>query len=178
MKKMLRDIGIVAVSLLLAGCRHLDDGQPSIITPAGLHPNYETPDSEFVPAKFSALSSEFLDEYAGQYVVVDGRYLQSSQGALIYQRSGRPYNASDMMSAMIGSSETFSARPLSIIWSQQDRELARPFVDCALTAPVKIYAYVLPANQPAQLKSRPDTKLKGFPVPVILLIKAVPGKSQ
>jgi len=168
---------VIALAVLgLVGCKVLQQPtEPRVAGSPGMPPNYETPDSQFVPADFNKLASEFLDEYVAQYVVFDGRYMFHRQGAVIYGQ-GRPYSASGMMMATIGSPGGIgsSLRNVNVLWSAEDRELGRTFLNLPLNAPVKIYAYVLPARKPALIKSRHDRYLSGFPSPVLLLIKAVP----
>lgn len=136
-------------------------------------PDYSKPDSDFEAASFNTLASEFLDEYAGKYVVFDGRYMGHSQGVLLTDSRGLPFSVSNLMSAVIGGAPD-SSRTVNVAWSMEDRELGRPFLDLQSFASVRIYAYVLPANHKAHLKSRQNQFWKGVRAPVILLIKAVP----
>ena len=48
-----------------------------------LPPDYDLPEDKYVKADYGKIASEFLDEYAGQYVVFDGCYLSHYQGAHI-----------------------------------------------------------------------------------------------
>jgi len=166
-------VGPLSLAFLLTACVGPQTGGPSAQS-SELPPNYETPETEFVQANFNTLSSEFRDEYAGRYVVIDGRFIHTYEGALITTPSGRYVNLRDMMSAMIGP-DGAGGRPLSVLWSKEDREMGRPFLNVERNGRVKIFGYVLPANRTARAKSRGDLHLKGFPVPVVLLIKAVPG---
>lgn len=169
MRTLIQTFQLSALSiLLLTGCTTPFNAPQS--TAQNLPPNFDTPDSEFVPARFNTLASEFIDEYAGQYIVVKGRFVMTAEGALVWA-SGRPYNLNEMMSAMIASSESDTTRNITVMWSQYDRELGRPFLDLPMNAPVKVYGYVLPAGHNASVKSRSDIKMRGLPVPVILLIK-------
>ena len=167
-------LGIVSCALLLIGCESPQVAQPPVAASSGLAPDYQTAESDYVSVKPASLLPEFLDDYAGKYVVFDGRFLQSAQGALIYAPGGGGFNASDMMTAIIGPPEITAPRTVSVIWSQKDRELGRPFAELSVNAPIKIYAYVLPAKQRARIKTEEAVKLRGFPIPVLLLIKAVP----
>jgi hypothetical protein len=164
------------------GCQVSMPGKPRIAGSPATPPDYNMPEAQFAHADFNKLGSEFLDEYAGQYVTFEGRYLNHAQGSIIYARSGPPQTVTDLMSAMIGApgsgGQVASPRYVTVHWSVEDRELGRPFLDPSSGAPVRIYGYVLPANTMAQIKSRRDHFLRGFPAPVVLLIKAEPFGSK
>lgn len=179
-KSKVSTLCLLLTALAFAGCEVLQTPiTPKVASTPALPPDYNLPDSQFVTAKFNTLASEFLDEYIGQYVVFDGRYLSHQQGALINTPTG-PVAASDLMSGMIGAPDTSgaAARTVTVLWNVDDRELGRPFLNLAPNAPVKIYAYVRPANRVSRMKSRQDTVLSALSVPVVLLIKAVPPGSQ
>jgi len=165
-------VGIATVMTLLAGCQmsHPSRGPRVRATPE-LPPNYYAPDEAFAPADFNTLGSEFLDEYVGQYIVFEGRYMMHYQGAIVAYES-----IADVMSATFSppDAENPSARMVSIVWSIEDRELGRPLLNLGHGALVSIHGYVLPANRQAQIKSRKDRILSGFDRPVILLIRAEP----
>jgi len=141
-------------------------------------PNYDTPDSQFVPVKVQALAPDFRDEYAGKYVVFDGAYLSRMEQALIGPPGDRPFIVSDFRTAMIGGPGMATAQPLHLIYHIDDRELGRPFVELQALNAVKIYAYVVPARTPFTTKSQPARISRGFPIPVVVLIKAVPTSAK
>jgi hypothetical protein len=170
---------ITAVALATSGCETTTGGASSAdsVTPAKrpqFTPDYDAPETQFVEADFNTLASEFIDEYANQYVIVRGRFASHHQGAMMIDRStGRPVTYRDIMSAQFHSAE-LTPRSLSVIWSEQDRELGRPFLNVKAGAPMKIYGYVLPAGRPYHIQSRKDLRFNGFPATTILLIRAVP----
>jgi len=173
---------LVLAAAALVGCEAIQT--PSGPKAAGspkMPPDYDLPESQFATAKFNTLASEFLDEYVGQYVVFEGRYMHHDQGALVWSE-GRPQALHDFMTVMIGAPATSDGiatpRTVNVLWAVDDRELGRPFLNLQLNAPLKIYAYVLPANKQARVKSRQDRFMRGFPVPVVLLVKAVSAPSQ
>jgi hypothetical protein len=168
---------LICLALLLAAAP--SDGQGLARKP-GAHerlPDYDAPDSQFVAADFNALASEFLDEHAGQYVMFEGGYVSHGRGALLEIR-GLPYAETNFMSAIISSPTTngvgAAPRTVSVLWRVEDRGLGRPFLDLQPYARLRIYAYVVPANARAYLKSRQTQFWKGVPIPVVLLIRAVP----
>lgn len=143
-------------------------------------PDYDKPASEFAAAPFETLASEFLDEHTGRYFVFDGRYMSHGHGLALIDNRGMPAGGvTNLMSAVIaGPVSSGAPRALNVVWSQEDRELGMPFLNLQPHAPVRIYAYVLPANHRAHLKSRQGRFWKGVPVPIVLLIKALPLTSQ
>ena len=142
------------------------------------HPDYEKSRAEFVEADFGVIASEFIDEYAGQYVVFEGMYMNHHEG-VVFQRgmaqAGRPVSMGDVMAAMIGGPGGMGdGRYTQIIWSTHDRELGRPFLDARpQQTPVRIYGYVLPAGEKARIKTRDDLVFERIAIPVVLLVEAV-----
>jgi hypothetical protein len=134
-------------------------------------PNFDLPDSEFAPADFAKLSSEFKDEYVGQYIVFDAQYASHEQGMLMPTPKGRPVNITDLMCVSL--MKPPSVAQVKVIWDIGDRELGRPFLNVAFSSPVRIYAYMARPNEPLRHKSRTDTYFKGFPSPTLVLVKAV-----
>lgn len=145
-----------------------ENGQPSVRAPK-YPPNYDTPEADFVPAAFGKLASEFIDEYENKYVVFECLYHSQHEGALL-TKTGSIVNYEDMRTVTV----TWDYKLLDVLWGVQDRELGRPFVDAKLNGKLKIYGYVLPAQKPWSSKTRQDIYFKGFNMPVVLLIKAIP----
>lgn len=139
----------------------------------GVHPDYNKDRDEFIDGKFAVIASEFLDEYSGQYVVFDGTYLGHHDNVII-QRGREPVVLGDVMSANIASGTGMSASPqvAQVIWHIDDRDLGRPFLGAGSQAPVRIYAYVLPAGDRAQLEGR-NASWGNVRIPLILLVEAV-----
>lgn len=164
------------IATMISGCQLATSlGTPRVAGSPSMPPDYNMAEGQFSSADFNKLGSEFMDEYVGQYVVFEGSYFNHKQGAIITSRSG-PRSAPDMMSATIGApfrnGSLASPRTVTVHWAVDDRELGRPFLDIPQGAPVKIYGYVLPAQTMAQLESRRDKMMGGFPAPLVLLIKA------
>jgi hypothetical protein len=165
----------VILTLLLTACQFANIGGPRVAGSPQTPPDYDMPESQFSNAQINKLSSEFLDEYAGQYVVFEGRYLTHAQGAQVASPKSGVELHPDLMFAMIGSPAGMtSPRSAVVYWMVDDRELGRPFLNLAQGAGVRIYGYVLPANKMAKVKSRNDRFMRGFPSPIILLVKAEP----
>lgn len=178
-----KSIGILvmftALVILLTGCQTSLGDLAGSISPAPqtrFVPDYDAPDDQFVEADFNTVASEFIDEYAGQYVIIRGRYLSHQQNVMVTHRNtGRPMIFSDVMSANISSMEEMGSRSLTVIWALQDRDLGRPFLNVQAGSPVTIYGYVLPYGTRWYMKTRKDMYFQGFPATTILLTRAVPG---
>jgi hypothetical protein len=170
---------ITAVAMVTSGCETITSGTTGAgpVTPAKrlqFTPDYDAPDSQFVEADFNTLASEFIDEYANQYVIVRGRFASHQQGVLLTDpQTGRYVSYGDVMSATITSPESLT-RHLRVIWSVQDRELGRPFLNLKMHAPVKIFGYVVPAQTAWYMQSRKDVYFTGIPATTVVLIRAVP----
>jgi hypothetical protein len=141
---------------------------PSVLGVGGpLPPDYSTPEASFVEADFNKLASEFIDEYANQYVVFEASYLTHEQGALL-MRDMRSGIYSDLMVAALSS----GGKSLQVVWSVDDRELGRPFVEAKSGTTHRVFAYVLPPHTAWGFKTRKDAYARGFRVPVLILIRA------
>lgn len=141
---------------------------PSVLSVSGpLPPDYSTPDTSFVEADFNRLASEFVDEYANQYVVFEASYMTHEQGALL-MRDMRSGIYSDLMVAVLSS----GGKSLQVVWSVDDRELGRPFVEARSGTTHRVFAFVLPPNTNWGFKTRKDAYARGFRVPVLILINA------
>lgn len=141
---------------------------PALSTASGtLPPDYAAPESAFVRADFNKLASEFVDEFANQYVVFEASYMAHEQGALL-MRDMRAGIYSDLMVAALSS----GGKSLQVVWSVDDRELGRPFVEASSGTKHTVYAYVLPPHTNWKFKARKDAYARGFRVPVLLLMKA------
>lgn len=159
-------LGVLA--LLLTGCAKIQI--PGITAPTVLPPDYNTPDTAFVHADFNKLATEFIDVYAGQYVVFEGLYVSHRQGALLKTASGQLMNASDLMSMQLYD----AGRLVTVVWSVADKELGLPLLSLSTQKKVRIYGYVVPVGKKTGLKTRRDIIHSPFGQPVILLIRAVP----
>lgn len=94
---------LVLAGVALTGCEALKvplANEPAAPRAPKYPPDYATPDANFVAASFSKLASEFVDEYANQYVVFDCHYLTHRQGAFVMS-GGRPLLYKNMMSAQL-----------------------------------------------------------------------------
>jgi hypothetical protein len=170
--KILRLVAICAATITLVGCealQQLNAPSTSGSRPGSpkLSPDYDTPENSFVAADFNKLGSEFLDDYANQYVVFNANYQLHQAGALI----GRALHG-DMMTALFTSPS--SGKRAEAVWHVDDRELGRPFLELKQGARVKIYGYVLPSGKNWSFKTRRDEFGVALKEPVLLLIKAVP----
>ena len=169
---------VMILTLVLVGCEHGQIGPVDAATSERLHPDYDTARDAFVEADLAVLASEFIDEYAGQYVVFEGQYLGHRRGAGIQPPRGRPQFYQDIMAAQIGAppqpgaapGQVGSAQHVQLLWAEDDRELGRPLLHAAPGSPLRIYAYVLPVGDRAALKTRRNRVLDGFPTPVVLLV--------
>ena len=182
---------LVAVSLFLVGC---EAGGPmaTLVKPKVYPPDYDTPESAFTPANFDVLASEFIDEYAGKYVVFEASYkyqlAEHGSAGVLVDIEGQRVLATNLRSMTLGSPEEaerlraastsgdahMKIGKVNVLWHESDRELARPLVGLPFGSKVKVFAYVLPAGQEAQPKSRNDVVTKPFSKPYLWLVRVVP----
>jgi len=137
-------------------------------------PDYNTPESAFVTGDFNVLGSEFLNEEAGKYVVLDGVYQASFGGTLIY-KNNRPISLIGMRSLRMAKDTTYQKR-LDVIWPESHKEDGRPLVKLQVGDKIRIYAYVLAGDQ--EPTERNGTRLTNLKVPTIWLIRIAPPEKK
>lgn len=129
--------------------------------------DYNRPDSEFFVPEFNVLASEFADEYSGKYVVVDGFYQGHGCGDAIVGK----YSYDDMCWMFVVDSKLGQKR-IKAVWPTVEKEFTRPLINMKYGDRIRIFAYVLPANQSLTLRN--SNKTRGFSALSIFLLRVAP----
>jgi hypothetical protein len=167
-------ISVLLVTASMAGC------QVSLLSPvspsaelSSLAPEYNYPLVQFRKADPKVIGSEFIDQYAGQYVVFEAVYVGTSDTVFIQLRGDqRKAMVKDLQEVTLYAGSVFQ-----LIGCAEDRDIRLPLVALAgQQKTVRVFAYILPAGKEWKCKSQINTYRRGFAKPVPILIKVEDSK--
>ena len=134
------------------------------------HPDYHEPENEFVSLDFFTLTSDFINDHKGKYIVFEGYYSGIiPDPPLAYK--GPKKVAKDMQSFYIRE-QKHSRNYVRVVYPDAHEEYVREIV--ALNrhrTRLKVFAYVLPPGQPPVLKN--GNRFRPFDETLIWLINVV-----
>ena len=137
-------------------------------------PDYNKPDNEYVVADFNVISGDFLGDYSGKYIIVDGYYISSFGGPILKMGNGE-YMAKEIKVVLIADKKPISKRAF-ILYPHQHTEYTRSLIQTSAFGKVRAFCYVLPAHQSPTL--RDGSKMRYFDQPLIWLIRIMPVEEK
>lgn len=157
---------IVLTLISLGGCQVAPTTGPTLTQ---MPPEYGLPLANFQKADINVITSEFIDQYAGQYVVFDGWFLMSLANPMVKMPRGQMMVVKDLRSLEVANKDI--GRNTTVIWCDDDRDLGLPLISMSTGAPIRVYAYILPPGKDFRCKSRSDVFRKGLGQAYAVLIK-------
>ena len=99
-------------------------------------PNYDTPERKYIRPDYNVLNSEFLTDYVGKYIIIEGQFVYTGSGKFTVNNRWLPF-----LSYVVVSTDD-KKKPLEIVWPKQNKEDGRVFVGMQRSDKIKVYAYV------------------------------------
>ena len=137
-------------------------------------PDYSKPDNEYIVADFNVISGDFLGNYSGKYIIVEGYYISNFGGPILRMGNGE-YIAKEIKVVLIADKKPINKRAF-ILYPYQHIEYTKSLIQTNTFSKIRAFCYVLPAYQSPTL--RDGSKMRYFDQPLIWLIRIMPVEEK
>lgn len=133
-------------------------------------PNYNQPETSYISPHWDEMKLNAISNHSGKYITFEGYFLDYSQAYLDYATS---VESEGVRSLAITMNPKQGSYPLQILWLAEDEEFSNKASKLTKNEKVKVYAYVVPANQ-SLVSKRSAKKFEPFSQPVIAMVDFEP----